>query len=174
MPMEAKEFEERVIGIDRVARVVKGGRRFRFRATVVVGDRKGRVGMGVAKAGDVTSAVSKAVAAGKKRLLQVPLSESGTIPYEITARSGGAKVFLKPAGPGTGVIAGGAVRDVLEAVGVSDVLSKSLGSSNKINTTYATLAALRQVSEYAALHPQADKPQKPAKKLVKAKTETAK
>ncbi len=152
MRNEPKEFDERVIGIDRVARVVKGGRRFRFRATVVIGDNKGRLGMGVAKAGDVTSAVAKAVSQAKKHLMNVPLTKSGTVPYLVVAESGGAKVLLKPAGPGTGVIAGGAVRDALEVAGVKDILSKSLGSSNKINVTYATIKALEQLRDYIDLH----------------------
>src|SRR5688572_33271502 len=112
---QTKEFDERVINIDRVARVVKGGRRFRFRATVIVGDRKGRVGMGIAKGSDVTSAISKAVSYATKRMITVPLYKHGTLPYEALAHYGGAKVLLKPAGPGTGVIAGGAVRDMMEA-----------------------------------------------------------
>lgn len=144
-----KEFEERVINIDRVARVVKGGRRFRFRALVVVGDGKGQVGMGIAKAGDVTSAIAKAVSQAKKHFMTVPI-KNGTIPHEVTAKHAGAKVFMKPASPGTGVIAGGAVREVLEAAGVTDILSKALGSSNKINNTYATLEALGQLRETAA------------------------
>lgn len=138
------EFEERVINIDRVARVVKGGRRFRFRALVVIGNGKGTVGMGIAKGADVTTAISKAVLQAQKNLIEVPLRE-GTIPHETYAKYSGGKVLLKPAGPGTGVIAGGAVRDVLEAAGVTDILSKSLGSSNKINCTYATLAALEKL-----------------------------
>lgn len=145
---EQKEFTERVISIDRVARVVKGGRRFRFRALVVVGDGKGRVGLGIAKAGDVTTSVSKAVAQAKKSLITLPLYRHGTIGYEVLAKHAGAKVLLKPAGPGTGVIAGGAVREALEVAGVSDVLAKSLGSSSKINTTYATLKAFEQLSKY--------------------------
>ena len=148
-----KEFEERVINIDRVARVVKGGRRFRFRATVIVGDRKGRVGMGIAKASDVTGAISKAVSYATKSLITVPLFRHGTLPFEAEAKFRGAHVLLKPAGPGTGVIAGGAVRDTMEVAGVTDVLSKSLGSSNKINIGYATLAALKQLIRYSELHP---------------------
>lgn len=145
---EQKEFVERVISIDRVARVVKGGRRFRFRALVVVGDGKGRVGLGIAKAGDVTTSVSKAAAQAKKSLITVPLYRHGTIGYEVLAKHAGAKVLLKPAGPGTGVIAGGAVREALEVAGVSDVLAKSLGSSSKINTTYATLKGFEQLAKY--------------------------
>src|SRR5437870_816893 len=124
-----KEFEEKVISIDRVARVVKGGRRFRFRATVVVGDGKGRVGVGVGKGGEVMTSIAKAVATAKKNLITVELNGQ-TIPHEVEVRFSGARVLLKPASEGTGVIAGGAVRSVVEAVGIRDLLSKSLGSSN--------------------------------------------
>ncbi|MBI4101033.1 30S ribosomal protein S5 [Candidatus Microgenomates bacterium] len=142
---EQAEWDERVIAIDRVARVVKGGRRFRFRAVVVVGDKKGKVGVAVSKGRDVTSAISKAMAQAKKHPLKVPLLKHGTIPHEVAARFSGAHVLLKPASPGTGVIAGGAVREVAEAAGINNILSKSLGSSNKLNNCYATLAALKQL-----------------------------
>jgi small subunit ribosomal protein S5 len=136
-----KEFEEKVVQIDRVTRVVKGGRRLRFRATVVIGDKKGRVGVGVEKGADVITAIEKSVTKAKKNLKNIPLSGT-TIPHEITAEFAGAKVFLKPARKGTGVIAGGAVRAVLEAAGVKDILSKIQGSSSKLNNVYATLKAL--------------------------------
>ncbi len=142
-PVE-KQFEERVVNIDRVARVVKGGRRFRFRALVAVGDRKNKVGIGSAKGADVTTAVSKAVEVAKKNMVQLNLYK-GTIPHETTAKVGGANILIKPAAPGTGLIAGGVVRTVLEVGGVHNALSKSLGSSNKTNTAYATLAALQAV-----------------------------
>ena len=141
---EEKQFDERVINIDRVARVVKGGRRFRFRALVVVGDKKGKVGIGVAKGADVTTAVAKAVDVAKKNFMTVILYK-GTLPHEAQAKVGGANILIKPAAPGTGLIAGGTVRTVLEVAGVSNVLSKSLGSSNKINTAYATIEALQQM-----------------------------
>lgn len=141
---EEKEFDERVVHIDRVARVVKGGRRFRFRALVVIGDHKARVGIGTAKGADVTAAVSKAVDIAKKHLVNVPVYK-GTIPHEAEAKVSGARILIKPASPGTGLIAGGVVRTILEVAGVHDVLSKSLGSSNKINTAYATLAALQSI-----------------------------
>ena len=141
---EEKQFDERVVHIDRVARVVKGGRRFRFRALVVVGDRKNRVGIGIAKGADVTSAVTKAVEVAKKNLITIALY-NGTLPHEAEAKVGGAHILVKPAAPGTGLIAGGVVRTVLEVAGVSNALSKSLGSSNKINTAYATLAALQSI-----------------------------
>jgi small subunit ribosomal protein S5 len=141
---EEKQFDERVINIDRVARVVKGGRRFRFRALVVVGDKKGKVGIGIAKGADVTTAVAKAVEVAKKNFITVKLYK-GTLPHEAEAKVGGAKILIKPAAAGTGLIAGGTVRTVLEVAGVSNVLSKSLGSSNKINTAYATIAALESL-----------------------------
>lgn len=141
---EEKQFDERVVNIDRVARVVKGGRRFRFRALVVVGDKKGKVGIGIAKGADVTTAVAKAVEVAKKNFLKVTLYK-GTLPHEVEAKVGGAKILIKPAAAGTGLIAGGTVRTVLEVAGVSNALSKSLGSSNKINTAYATMDALQQL-----------------------------
>jgi small subunit ribosomal protein S5 len=139
---EPKEFDERIVHIDRVARVVKGGRRFRFRALVVVGDHKGKIGMGIAKGADVTTAVSKAVEVAKRNFMNVHIV-NGTVAHEAEVKLGGARIFLKPASQGTGLIAGGVVRVVLEVAGISNVLSKSLGSSNKINTCYATLEALR-------------------------------
>ncbi len=138
---EEKQFDERIIHVNRVARVVKGGRRFRFQALVVVGDRKNKVGIGVSKGADVTAAVTKATDVAKKHMMTVNLYK-GTVPHETFGRVGGAKILIKPAAPGTGLIAGGVVRTVLEVAGVSNVLSKSLGSTNKINTAYATLEAL--------------------------------
>jgi small subunit ribosomal protein S5 len=143
-PAEEKQFDERVVHIDRVARVVKGGRRFRFRALVVVGDRKGRVGIGIAKGADVTAAVAKAVDVAKKNFISLKLYK-GTFPHEAQAKVGGSNILLKPAAAGTGLIAGGVVRTVLEVAGVSNALSKSLGSTNKINTAYATLEALKEM-----------------------------
>ncbi|PID31964.1 30S ribosomal protein S5 [Candidatus Saccharibacteria bacterium] len=140
-----KQFDERVVNIDRVARVVKGGRRFRFRALVVVGDRKGKVGIGISKGADVTTAVSKAVEVAKKNFITVNLYR-GTLPHEAEAKVGGARILIKPASAGTGLIAGGVVRTVLEVSGATNVLSKSLGSSNKINTAYATIAALQSMT----------------------------
>ncbi len=144
MPQEEKQFEERVINIDRVARVVQGGRRFRFRALVVLGDGKGKVGMGIAKGADVTTAVTKAVDVAKKNILDVTIVND-TIPHDAQAKVGGANILIKPAAPGTGLIAGGVVRTVLEVAGVHNVLSKSIGSNNKINQTYATIEALQQL-----------------------------
>jgi small subunit ribosomal protein S5 len=141
---EPKEFEEKVISIDRVARVVKGGRRFRFRATVVVGDGKGRVGVGVGKGSEVMTSIAKAVAQAKRQMITVPLKDH-TIPHEIQVKFAGAHVLLKPASAGTGVIAGGAVRNVVEIAGIHDLLTKSLGSSNKVNNAYATALALSRL-----------------------------
>lgn len=143
-PKEEKEFDERVVHIDRVARVVKGGRRFRFRALVVLGDHKNRVGIGTAKGADVTAAVSKAVDVAKKNMVMVAVYK-GTIPHEAEAKVAGARILIKPASAGTGLIAGGVVRVVLEVAGIHNALSKSLGSTNKINTAYATLAALQSI-----------------------------
>jgi small subunit ribosomal protein S5 len=145
MEPEVKPFDERTLHIDRVARVVKGGRRFRFRALVVVGDRKHKVGIGIAKGADVTAAVTKATDVAKKNFITVSLYK-GTLPHDTVAKVGGAHILVKPASAGTGLIAGGVVRTILEVAGVSNALSKSLGSSNKANTAYATIEALRQLT----------------------------
>lgn len=143
-PREEKIFQENVIAIDRVARVVAGGRRFRFKALVAVGDGKTRVGIGVAKAMDVQGAVSKATEKAKKQLVTIPVVNA-TIPHDVEAKIGGAKVLLKPAAPGTGVIAGGAIRSIVNLTGITNLLSKALGSNNKVNNAYATLEALRSL-----------------------------
>lgn len=142
-PVE-KQFDERVMNVDRVARVVKGGRRFRFRALVVVGDKKGKIGIGIAKGADVTTAVTKSVDIAKKKMIHINIYK-GTLPHESQAKVGGANILIKPAAPGTGLIAGGVVRTILEVAGFSNALSKSLGSSNKVNTAYATLEALEKL-----------------------------
>lgn len=147
-----EELDERVVQIDRVTRVVKGGRRLRFRATVVVGDRAGKIGVGVAKGSEVVTAITKAVAQAKKKMIQVNLSDN-TIPHEIEQVFCGARVFLKPASEGTGVIAGGAVRAVVEVAGVKDILTKMIGSSNKVNNVYATFEALKNLQSRPASKP---------------------
>jgi len=141
---EEREYDERVIGIDRVAKVVKGGRRFSFRVTVVVGDNHGSVGVGVGKANAVPDAMRKASENARRNMRKVNLYGT-TIPHEVIAKVGGSVVLLKPASPGTGVIAGGGVRAVVEAAGVSDILTKSLGGSNLLNVVYATVEALDQL-----------------------------
>ncbi len=141
---EVKEFEEEVIQVDRVTRVVKGGRRLRFRATVVIGDKKGTVGYGIGKATEVQQAIQKAVAKAKKRLIKVPVYNE-TIPHMIQVKFKASEVMMKPASIGTGIIAGGAVRQILELAGVHNILSKSLGSNNKINVAKATYEALTKL-----------------------------
>ncbi|MGR3275591.1 30S ribosomal protein S5 [Acaryochloris sp. 'Moss Beach'] len=142
-------WQERVVQIRRVSKVVKGGKKLSFRAIVVVGNERGQVGVGVGKASDVIGAVRKGVADGKKQLVEVPLTRSNSIPHPMIGRGGAAKVMMRPAAPGTGVIAGGAVRTVLELAGVRNVLAKQLGSDNPLNNARATLNALSSLRTFS-------------------------
>ena len=144
MPTEEKEFEERVVVVIRVTKVVKGGRRFRFAALVVIGDHKGRVGYGTGKAQEVPEAIKKAVEDAKKNVINVPIVKT-TIPHSITGIAGAGQVFLKPAPAGTGIIAGGPVRNVVELAGIQDIFSKSQGSSTPINIIRATFEGLKNL-----------------------------
>ena len=142
---KAKTLEELVVEIKSVVKVTKGGRQRRFSATVVVGDRKGKVGLGIGKANEVPEAIKKAIQSANKNIIRVPLADNRTIAHEVNGVAGAAKVILKPASQGTGVIAGGAVRAVLELAGIQDILSKSLGSRTKTNMANATVDALKQI-----------------------------
>ena len=156
------QFDERVIEIARVAKVVKGGRRFQFRVTVVIGDNNGKVGIGIGKANAVPDAMRKATERAHKNIRKVTLTGT-TIPHEVTGKTSGAVVFLKPASAGTGVIAAGGVRAVLEAAGVRDILTKSLGSANVLNVVKATFDALYQLKSPEA---EAARRGKPVKELI--------
>lgn len=149
-PREPKEFEESIIQIDRVTRVTKGGRQLRFRVSVVIGDQKGRVGFGIGKSAEVMSGVQKAIAEAKRNLVTVPVFED-TIPHAVSFKFKASKVFLLPAPEGKGVIAGGAVRKVLELAGIKNVLSKMHGSRNKLNSVYATMECLKALQNRAPI-----------------------
>ena len=152
-----EELDERVVDIARVAKVIKGGRRFAFRVVVVAGDNRGNVGVGIGKSRAVPDAIRKASERARRAMRPVVL-DGTTIPHSVVAKSGGAMVLLRPASPGTGVIAGGGVRAVLEAAGVHDILTKSMGSSNKLNVIRATLAGLHQLKSPDALAQERGKP----------------
>ncbi len=149
-PTAPVELDERVVDIERVAKVIKGGRRFAFRVIAVVGDRNGRVGIGVGKARAVPDAIRKATERARTSMITIPLV-GRTIPHDAMGKCSGAQVLIKPASPGTGVIAGGGVRAVLEAAGIHDVLTKSMGSSSMINVVKATMEALKQLRSYEEL-----------------------
>lgn len=169
---EAKEYQEEVIQIDRVTRVVKGGRRLRFRATVVIGNKKGKVGIGTGKANEVTNAIQKAVRQAKKNVIVVPMRNE-TIPHDIKIKFGSAKVLLMPASKGTGIIAGGPIRKVIELAGVKNILSKALGGSNKLNNAKATFEALKKLPKLRVKE-ENKQPQQQAPKQVPIKKEEIK
>ena len=145
-PREVSEFDEQVVSINRVTKKTKGGNKMGFAALAVVGDKKGRVGIGLGKAPDVSGAIRKGVLLAKKRFITVPIV-NGTIPFRIDIKVGAAKIMLKPAPPGSGIIAGGAVRSVVSAAGIKNISSKVLGTPNKANNVYATMEALEQIAE---------------------------
>ena len=145
---EEKLFDEQTVSIDRVSRTVKGGRRLRFKALVVVGDRKNKVGVGVSKGRDVQQAVEKATNIAKKTMITIPV-ENDTLPHEVELKYGASRVLLKPAAPGTGIIAGGVVRTIIGVTSVKNLVSKSIGSTNKVNVAYATIKALSELKPRA-------------------------
>lgn len=167
---EPKEFEEEVIQLDRVTRVVKGGRRMRFRATVAIGNKKGRVGVGIAKSAEVVGAIKKAVTEAKKHMITVPIFND-TIPHRVSAKFKASKILLIPAGAGTGIIAGGATRIIIELSGIKNILSKSLGSSNRLNNSKATIDALLGLRKREEKKPIVEATVKPPVERVKIEAE---
>lgn len=143
---EKPEYDQKLLDLARVTRVVKGGRRFRFRATLVIGNRKGKVGVGVGKGADVVDSIKKAFDDGKKNLIEVDVSKN-TIAHELFIKSGSAKIMLKPAQEGRGIVAGGAIRAVVDLAGIKDIVSKSLGTANKLNVARATISALKSLKD---------------------------
>lgn len=168
---EPKEYEEEVVQIDRVTRVVKGGRKLRFRATVVIGNKKGKVGIGIGKSQEVTGAIQKAIAKCKKSLITVPL-DGFTIPHDIKIKYKAARLLLLPAVAGTGLIAGGTVRKVLELAGVKDILSKCYGTTNKVNNTKVTFEALKSLRETPNMLKKKQAAKAPIKKTVETEAAT--
>lgn len=174
-PREEKEFAEEVIQIDRVTRVVKGGRRMRFRATVAVGNKRGRVGVGIGKSNEVTLAIKKATAQAQKNLIRVPITRHDSIPHEIQVKFKSAKILLMPASQGTGIIAGGAIRKVVELAGIKNILSKALGTNNRLANAQATLNALKELTEIPHLSKNFKKEdEEKAKKKTESTTEEEK
>ena len=143
------EWQERIVQVRRVTKVVKGGKKLSFRAILIIGNEKGQVGVGVGKASDVIGAVKKAVTDGKKHLISIPVTKNNSIPHIITGQSGAAKVIIRPSAPGSGVIAGGSVRTILELAGVKNILAKQLGSSNPLNNARAATNALTQLKTFS-------------------------
>jgi small subunit ribosomal protein S5 len=163
---EVKEYEEEVLQLSRVTRVVAGGRRMRFRATVVIGNRKGRIGLGTGKATEVSISIQKAILQAKKNLFNVAIFKD-TIPHDVKVKFNSARIYLMPAGPGTGVIAGGSVKKIAELAGIKNMLSKCFGSTNKLNNAYATIEALQSLKSRQA----APAKEKPIAQPVKAEVE---
>jgi len=171
---EPKEFEEEVLQIDRVTRVVKGGRRLRFRCLVAIGDKKGRVGIGVGKAAEVVNGIKKAVTKAKNSLINVPITDHDTVPHEIKIKHKSARLLIMPAAPGTGVIAGGSLRKILNLAGIKNVLSKSHGTNNKLVTAQASIKALQALKPAKKSKKFEDKKEKPAKGEEEPKTDPEK
>jgi len=172
-PQEPKEFEEEVIQLDRVTRVVKGGRRLRFRATVAIGNKKGKVGIGIGKSNEVVGAIKKGVTKAKRNLIEIPIHDD-TIPHRIQSKFKASKVLLIPAGPGTGIIAGGATRKIIELSGIKNILSKTIGSPNRLNNSKATFEALKALRERPSKKKKEVKEEEPKAKAPAEKPAAAK